>query len=323
MSREAMLLALLVIFRSEGVATPRFVYLTWQEDPATAVTVSYHTVPFSTSQERGQRVAASRISFDRRSSAQTGKPHRFAAVGTAHEMTQMADRRRVHRVVLRNLLPDTVYFFVAGDSISGLSEEYSFRTAPNDDQPMTFVCGGDMGVGSRAKELLAQAAAQSPLFCLVGGDLAYANAIPENYELWDRWLENWQEAMVTPDNHVAPMVLAVGNHDVDRDPGPPTAPFFYHYFPQGGASYFSRRVGANVALFVLDSGHLAPHGGAQASWLADQLEASQGRAVSFRALPCPALSRLPAVRREQVATGTRSLGTAVRPVRADRGVRKS
>ena len=285
MSRWAALLAALVCFQTEGTAAPRFVYLTWQEDPATAVTVSYHTfAPTQRETEGGVKgevpaVAVSRVTYDLRTRVRAGRSHRFTAAGTVYEMPELADRRRVHRVVLRNLLPDTLYSFVAGDTISGLSAEYSFRTAPDADQPLTFVAGGDMGVGSGARELLAQAATQSPLFCLIGGDLSYASAIPENYELWDRWLTNWQDAMVTPDNRLVPMVLAVGNHDVDHSE-PPSAPLFFRYFPQGGSSYFSRRVGANVVLFVLDSGHLVPHGGAQATWLADQLEAS--RAVPFR-----------------------------------------
>ena len=285
MSRWAAFLAALVCFQTQSTAVPRFVYLTWQGDPATAVTVSYHTFPSSgntaeAAEGRVPTVAKSRVTFDLRSRARNGKPHRFTAAGTAREMTELADRRRVHQVVLRNLLPDTVYSFVAGDAVSGLSHEYSFRTAPDAGQPLTFVSGGDMGVGNGARELLAQAAAQSPLFGLIGGDLAYANGIPENYELWDRWLKNWQEAMVTPDNRLVPMVLAVGNHDVDKSADPPTAPFYFRYFPQGGDSYFSRRVGANLALLVLDSGHLVPHGGAQATWLAAQLETS--RAVPFR-----------------------------------------
>ena len=285
MSRWA-LLAALVCFQTEGTAAPRFVYLTWEDNPATAVTVSYHTFAPSQQETEGgvegevPAVAVSRVTFDLRSRARTGKPHRFTAVGTAHELAELADGRRVHRVVLRNLLPDAVYSFVAGDEISGLSAEYSFRTAPDADQPLTFVAGGDMGVGRGAMQLLAQAASQSPLFVLVGGDLAYASAIPENYELWDRWLQNWQDAMVTPDNLLVPMVLAVGNHDVYDHSEPPSAPLFFRYFPQGGGSYFSRRVGTNLALFVLDSGHLVPHGGAQAAWLADQLEAS--RKVPFR-----------------------------------------
>ena len=328
MSRWAALLATFVCFQTEAMAAPRFVYLTWQEDPATAVTVSYHTfAPSQDTEGRGEQdvppIAVSRVTFDLRSRARTGKPHRLTAAGTAYVMAELADRRRVHRVVLRDLLPDTVYFFVAGDEISGLSAEYSFRTAPGADQPFTFVSGGDMGVGRGARELLAQAAKQSPLFGLVGGDLAYANAVAENYELWDSWLKNWQEEMVTPDNRLVPMVLAVGNHDVDNRSDPPTAPFFFRYFPQGGKSYFSRRVGANLALFVLDSGHLVPHGGAQATWLADQLEASRGVPFRLCGLPRSTLSRLPTVHRDTVPPWTPPLGVAVRPIWPDSGVRKS
>ena len=144
-----------------------------------------------------------------------------------------------------------------------------------------------MGVGRGARELLAQAAKQSPLFGTGGRRPGLCQRGCGNYELWDRWLKNWQEEMVTPDNRLVPMVLAVGNHDVDNRSDPPTAPFFFRYFPQGGESYFSRRVGANLALFVLDSGHLVPHGGAQATWACRSAGSQPWGAVRFAAYHVP------------------------------------
>jgi hypothetical protein len=79
--------------------------------------------------------------------------------------------------------------------------------------------------------------------------------------------------MRTPDGHLIPMVVAIGNHEVnllDRsEPAAKRAPFytlFFHQHPEG-RSYFLRRFGAQFAVWVLDSGHLASFAGAQEVWL--------------------------------------------------------
>ena len=55
--------------------------------------------------------------------------------------------RHVHWVHLANLLPDTTYYFVAGDGsdIDSYSSEHMFRTF-NNNGTLHFVAGGDMGV---------------------------------------------------------------------------------------------------------------------------------------------------------------------------------
>ena len=266
-------LALFILLQGLAVAAPQHVYLTWQGDTSTTMTVNYQTsAESSVSQVRYDTVARSDLAS-----------YRFSATGTAHKVPGVADGRAVHNVELSGLEPGTAYYFVAGDPQNGFSNEHKFRTIPQDDQALRFVSGGDMNVGKHTRRLLVQAGALDPLFALVGGDLAYVNGKTKNYAKWDQWLRAWQENMVTPDGFSVPMVLAIGNHEVEGGYGQSAsqAPFYYGYFAQAGArAYFARRFGANLVLYVLDSGHTAPHDGAQLEWLASTMH--QTRDVPYR-----------------------------------------
>jgi hypothetical protein len=111
------------------------------------------------------------------------------------------------------------------------------------------------------------------MFGLVGGDLAYANGDLRNYRKWDRWLDNWAENLVTTDGFMVPMVLGIGNHEVEGsyNQPPEKAPYYFGYFPQGGSAHFTRTFGDNVAILSLDTGHITTHE-AQAPWLEEQLQ---------------------------------------------------
>lgn len=82
----------------------------------------------------------------------------------------------------------------------------------NEHGPVNFVAGGDMGVSATTKKMLAVARSSSPDFMMFGGDLAYANALPTCYGLWDAWLLMFQEPGVD-DSLTVPFVLAAGNHE--------------------------------------------------------------------------------------------------------------
>jgi hypothetical protein len=87
----------------------------------------------------------------------------------------------------------------------------------------------------------------------------------------------YTEEMVTPDGYSIPMVLAIGNHEVHGSFGQSkqAAPFFFGFFGQDPEkSYFKRQFGPQLALFVLDSGHVASHE-SQVDWLDQELEASK------------------------------------------------
>lgn len=246
-------------------ATPRHVYLTWQGDTSSTITVNYQTLDPSDS---------STVYFDTTSRNGRHSEYRQVARGSSHQIPGLADGRNIHWVQLTGLTPSKTYYFIAGDPQHGFTAERQFRTVPADAQEIKFVTGGDMGVGSDVALLLQQAAKLSPDFGVVGGDIAYAEDAFTNYHRWDAWLDHWETNMVTPAGYTIPMVLAIGNHEVRSGANPPTANFYRRYFAQeGNRTYFARTFGKNLALFLLDSGHISPHDGEQAAWLDAQLSA--------------------------------------------------
>ncbi|MBI2433737.1 MAG: metallophosphoesterase family protein [Candidatus Hydrogenedentes bacterium] len=313
-------LCLLVFFA--GCATNVYpVYLTWQGDTSTTMTVNYHTP---------DAPVASTVFYDTESRDGLLSAYRYRAAGSAHQIPGLPGGRYINTVELSGLQPATAYYFIAGDLRNGFAPEKRFRTIPGDDAPLRFIAGGDMSVLPREKLLLKQAAKQQPMFAIIGGDIAYDNGDLDSYFLWDIWLKRWSRIMVNDDKTIVPLVLAIGNHEVTDNapddaledspgiaeatttaaaptanrragaavpevPGVPAvldppearAPFYLGYFSQGGSSYFTRTFGANMLLMVLDSGHLVPQGGAQTAWLAEQSETYDGYPVKFAAYHVP------------------------------------
>lgn len=254
-------------------------YLTWQGDTGTTMTVNYHSA----------EAGPSHVFFDTES--QDGDPaaYRFVAEGTSHHVPFLrlfedADRP-VHTVELTGLSPGETYFFVAGDEATGFSTEKKFRTI-SDNGALRIVSGGDIGTGSAVSGLFRHAAAQDPHVALVGGDIAYADGRLKEWDEWDEWLDLWERHMVTPDGYEVPMILAAGNHEVDSSFfafATPlfSAPFYFGYLAQDGSgiepgrrAYFSRWLGNNLRLFVLDSAHVTPLTGHQLDWLRAELAAT-------------------------------------------------
>ena len=212
-----------------------------------------------------------------------------SVAGTAVEIEGVPGVRVFH-FELRDLEPGASYDFTTTAEGRPLGNVRSFRTVPRDG-PVRLAAGGDVGTEPLSLALLAEAAGQSPHMLVIGGDLAYANGLVSRWPRWRTWLEYVTEALVTPEGHTVPMVLAIGNHEVNvgRDGGVPVsapaeqkAPFFFGLFAQnqgvggapddGGATYFRRDLGSVGALYVLDSGHLVSYQD-QAAWLAAHMEA--------------------------------------------------
>ncbi len=251
-------------------ATPRHVYLTWQGDPTASVTVNLHTIV------AGASPPAATVHYDTLSHGGRWQDYAWQATGTSVRLVDVP-HRTLHRVRLTDLLPGRVYWFVAGDTVGGFTAERAFRTIPDGDGALRFVAAGDMGVADKSRRLQAVAAAQEPLFVLLGGDLAYTNGDWNLAPIWDTWLDNWQQLMVTPSGLTVPMVSAIGNHEVagGYHGTAENAPIYLQYLAQNdAASYYVRRVGPRLVIFLLDSGHLASHGGQQADWLEQQLAAN-------------------------------------------------
>jgi hypothetical protein len=82
--------------------------------------------------------------------------------------------------------------------------------------------------------------------------------------------------MQSDDGRLIPLVVAIGNHDVDRDFGFHNAHYFQFLFEQSDLSYFTRHFGNHTVLHVLDSGHIVPFSGDQSDWLAKTLDDNRG-----------------------------------------------
>ncbi len=253
------------------LAKREHLYLTWQGDMATTMTVTYQT---------RNPLAEPTVYYDTEPHKSVCSEYAYHTTGKTWRIPGL-EKRYMHAVELTNLQPGTTYYFVAGDSSGEKSAcirtERKFRTLPQGDDPVRFVTGGDVGILPRAAKLMKHAGKQDPMFVLIGGDLAYANGELSNSFIWDVWLYYWEKYMVTPEGHMVPMVLAIGNHETNGQTGTQEqrAPFYFGYFPQGNSTRFSRMLGNHTALFVLDSGHILSHI-EQKDWLRQQFEQTQG-----------------------------------------------
>src|SRR5882724_8272911 len=122
-----------------GLAVPRHVYLTWQGDTSTTITVNFQTM---------EDAPDAQVYYDTKSRKGKIADYRFHATGTHHTIEGSADNRAIHWVELISLKPIATYYFVAGDDRNGFSAERKFHTIPDGHQRLRFVDGGDMGTGS-------------------------------------------------------------------------------------------------------------------------------------------------------------------------------
>lgn len=179
---------------------------------------------------------------------------------------------------LNFLKPDQVYEF----KIEREETVRKFKTAPADlDKPVRFIVGGDVYHDdiSHVAKMMQAAAKFDPLFCILGGDLAYAFASKKcDTERIDRWftlLSAYDKEMVTPEGITIPLIPVLGNHDIQGgfSGGVRNAKFFFTVFPMpGNTGYNSLSFGSYLTLLLLDSGHANPVCGPQSAWLQKTLE---------------------------------------------------
>lgn len=284
--RKLLLLAVvasLIAIVPLAVAEPSHVYLTYSGAPETTIDVNV-ILP-----ERASDVV---VYYD--TEPRDGNKDKYAhQVKAPHVQTlmELSDERAMHVGVLSGLEPGKTYYFVAGQEEFGYTKERKFRTLPGGTNPVRFVNGGDMGVDGLVIPLLTHAGKADPDFGLIGGDIAYVNGLLGEFAKWDKWLDNWDKHMVTTDGRMIPIVTAIGNHETNDYRGDDyaiTAPWYTSLFGRQGENiYYTRKVGDNLVLFLLDSGHVVPHGGAQAEWLKRELEAHQNVQYKFAAYHVP------------------------------------
>ncbi len=238
---------------------PNTLFLTWQRDPTTTMTVQWIGVSSET--------ADTTIQFAKLSEA---------AVTTAWQSQQTATKPypltdfKVFRAELTGLTPGTDYEFHIGKS----SPTYRFRTMPaKANDTIHFISGGDCGINSHAIANNIQAARQDPMFAVVGGDLGYDNG--RSVEVSLAFIRNYSQHMLGRNGRLIPLIPCIGNHEVDGGFGKPRdkAPFFYALFdglfPE--TSYTTLDFGDYLSLVLLDTGHNTAIGGAQTDWLEETL----------------------------------------------------
>jgi hypothetical protein len=235
-----------------GIGTEA-VYLTWQRDPTTTMTIHWLS--------SGDALLGD-LTWSPRGAEQ------WSSAAGEHHVLPGTDWL-VHEVELTGLRPGGEYRFRLADQ----PEEYAFRTVPAEG-PITFIDGGDVYRERLEVRIYEQAARFDPSFVVVGGDIVYDGGHSGNARRWYRWLRHWQEHMVGSDGCLIPMIVAIGNHEVAGGFGqvPEDAPHFYSLFAfPGPRGYGVLDIGGVMSLFVLDSGHTHPVEGEQAQWLAEAI----------------------------------------------------
>lgn len=243
------------------------IYLTWQQSPSTTMTIQW----ISHSNEKQSAVV-----YRPRQSQQEWHKVTGEMLGFPH-----ASQYLIHRVELKNLQPNTEYVF----QVIPYAEEYRFWTAPARlEKELRFVVGGDMYHDDLPTLIkTSQKAAQtSPLFALIGGDIAYAvKSSAFGFQLIDRWMDwikTWHAHMVTPQGDLIPVVSAIGNHDLNGgfDQTPAQAAVFSALFPMPGKCIYDvLDFHPYLSIFILDSGHANPIAGKQTEWLRTVLSERQ------------------------------------------------
>lgn len=254
-------------------SSPSALYLTWLHDPTTTMTVQWHT----------EEKENTKVYFQKEGEAlwkeSSGSSHLLG------QATLLFGDLFVKTAELTDLQPDTVYAFRVGTD----KKIYRFRTMQKEPaRPIHFVVGGDVYQDDVAafKKMNAQVAQMDPDFVVLGGDIAYARGhgawLKGRYfeiRRWKTFFKAWKEQMVTSDGRVIPLLVAIGNHDLESThPDPRKKPVLFFEFFAMSEPYMSYRAldyGNYLSLILLDTGHAYPIAGTQTDWLKETLSQRQ------------------------------------------------
>jgi acid phosphatase type 7 len=236
---------------------PSTLFLTWQRDPTTTMTVQWVGTP-------GETTDPTIYYSDAKERAWQTQP----ATVKPYPLTDF----KVFRAELTGLDPGKDYHFRIGEH----SPTYRFRTMPaKATNTIHFISGGDCGVNRHTIANNIQAARQNPMFAIVGGDLGYDNGRSVDISL--AFLRNYSQHMRARDGRLIPMIACIGNHEVDGGYNQPRAkaPFFYALFDGlfRETGFATLDFGQYLSLVLLDTGHTSSIAGEQTAWLEKTLKA--------------------------------------------------
>jgi len=168
-----------------------------------------------------------------------------------------------HFVRLRNLHPNTVYYFIIHDS-EGISRRYSFKTLPNNaNERLSIIAGGDSRNNIEPRRDANYLVSRLRPHCvLFGGDMTGGDSDME----WQKWLEDWQ-LTIPKDGRITPIIVARGNHENGNQS------LIDIFDVKSRELYYSLSLGGNlIRVYTLNS--MIPSGGVQTSWLTRDLKAN-------------------------------------------------
>jgi hypothetical protein len=239
----------------EVAAPTETLLLTWRQDPTTTMVIQWlgpntGDVPSVEFAEYGK-------SAEWRKQTPKTKPY---------PLTEL----KVYRTELTKLKPGTEYQFRLGAD----KTIHRFRTMPaKATDTFSFISGGDCGTNAHALANNRLAARQNPMFTFIGGDLGYDNGRDAKTSV--DFVRNYTREMIDAEGRRIPLVVCLGNHEVDGGYGRPreNAPFFFalHDGLYDERSYGTLDFGDYLSLVLLDSGHISDIDGEQTSWLEDTL----------------------------------------------------
>jgi acid phosphatase type 7 len=274
--------------------TPTFdpvaLFLTWQRDPTTTMTIQW---------VGAEQDAKTRPIWYARQGSMEWK-HAAPTLVRRFPMTDLW----IFRTELRGLEPEADYQFRLGLD----SAERRFRTMPaKGTNTLHFVSGGDSGIGEKAMQTNRLAAAQAPMFVVLGGDLAYENGTDAHVFL--RFIKNYSQQLIDDQNRLIPLLVCLGNHEVRGGYFQPRdkAPFFFAFFDGlfSETGYAVLDFGDYLSLLLLDTNHISPIAGEQTSWLEKRLKEREDCPAVFAFNHVPSY---PSVRPFQNSDGTAATG---------------
>lgn len=254
------IIILLLFFSSSLIAKQETlpVYLTWQRDPSTTMTIQWLSLP---------EVTDGQIEYQKKENSRW-----IPAQGICSELPLKAPYN-INVIELEGLEPNSEYRFKIKDN------EYRFRTAPLTlSEPLRFIVGGDIYDKNieQFQMMTKQAVSHNPQFFLFGGDLAYSGSKRlDDFDRWFTFLSILSEELKDESGCMIPFLVAIGNHDAmgKHEQGINKAPFFYSLFAMPGPQgYNVLRFQDYLTITILDTNHVNPVAGKQTEWLKQELQ---------------------------------------------------
>lgn len=225
--------------------------LIWNDDPATTMTIGWN-------QYSGKDAVVFYDVVDYKQN--TDRYAYFQKVNRKESFRGM----RNYFARLKNLNPNTTYYFVIKDS-EGLSKRFWFKTAPdNQYERLSIIAGGDSRNHRKGRQNANKLVAKLRPHCvLFGGDMTGS----DNDVQWKNWFEDWQ-LTITSDNQIIPIIPARGNHEYSN------GTIMKLFDAPNSNVYYGLTFGGNLLRTYTLNSLIAP-GGHQRDWLKGDLRQNQ------------------------------------------------